>query len=68
MEILLPWCPVATDDTIMGDDGEENAIVGMGMMDMSWGQGELSALITYQVFIEGRQKMGDALAEAPGSA
>lgn len=34
MEILLPRRPVATDDAVVGDDGEEDAIVGMGMMRM----------------------------------
>lgn len=45
---FLPWRPFAADDTFMGDDREENTVVGIGVVEMFRFDGEFSAFVTYK--------------------
>ena len=49
--IILERSPVAADDTIMGNDGLEDAAVIVGTVSVLWIENYVTGLITDEIFV-----------------
>ena len=64
----LKWCPVATNDAIVGDDGLKDAGFIVRAVTMLWLKDDVTALIGNEVFVIRRNQQIVAFAESPRAA
>ena len=64
----LKWCPVATNDAIMGDNGLEDASLVVRAVAMLWLKDDVTALVGNEVFVIRRDQHILAFAESPRAA
>ena len=64
LEILLEGCPVAADETVVGDDGLEDAPVVVRTVLVLGRQHDVATLVADQVLVVGRNQQVLSFAEA----
>ena len=66
--VIFKRCPVATNDAIVGDDGLEDAAVVVGFVFVVRREDNVTAFISDEVFVVGRNQEVFAFAETSGAA
>ena len=65
--VILEWRPVAADDTIVCDDGLEDAAVVVSLVLEVGGKDDVTAFVTDEVFVVGGDEKVFAPAESTGA-
>ena len=53
MTVIFEGRPIATDDSVAGDDGLEDAAIVVGTVSVLWRQHNIAGLIANEIFIVG---------------
>ena len=68
LKVFFEGCPVATNDTIIGNDRLKNAAVVVGLVAVIRGKDDIAAFVTDKIFVIGRNQEVFPLAETTGAA